>query len=94
MQGIEPDEAWAEEAWLMESWPLDPINFSLKALLLSVDDLLDNRSFRAGEFIVRQGQSFKEMYYVREGEVEILHMIESDSEGDDDLEEVGPLRHS
>ena len=78
----------------MESWPLDPINFSLKALLLSVDDLLDNRSFRAGEFIVRQGQPFKEMYYVREGEVEILHMIESDSEGDDDLEEVGPLRHS
>lgn len=90
VQNLEPDEVPAVEAWLLESWPLDPADFSFKSLINSIEDILEHRRFKTGECIVKQGDPVREMFYVSEGEVQIVHVVESDSE-DDDFEEVHHL---
>lgn len=86
MQGLPQDEGLADEAWLLESWPLDPVDFSFRNLVTSNVDLLEHKTFENGNCIVNQGDPLREIYYVVEGEVEIVHMMESDSD-DDDLED-------
>lgn len=89
MQGLENDEDEDPVANLMECWPDNPANVALNNILQLIAPLFEEREFKDGEFLARQGDPARCMFFIEEGECLVYHTKKTDEglESDDEEEE-------